>query len=123
MRDWQADVKEFHEKFGLPVGESPAIPGKLVKNLRRSLIAEEVKEVFRAMEKDDLAGVADGVADLIYVALGTTISYGIDLHPIWEAVQEANMSKTGGGRRGDGKIMKPPNWQAPNVEKLIDDQK
>jgi predicted HAD superfamily Cof-like phosphohydrolase len=122
MRDWQADVTEFHKKFGLPVGRKPRIPDKQVKNLRRSLIAEEAKEIFRAIENDDLAGVADGVADLIYVALGTTISYGIDLHPIWEAVQEANMSKIGGGKRHDGKIMKPSRWQAPDVDKLIGEQ-
>ena len=66
-----------------------------------------------------MADVADGIADLIYVLLGRAIAYGIDLRPVWDEVQRANMSKEGGGKRADGKILKPPGWRAPDINGVI----
>lgn len=47
----------------------------------------------------------------------------IDLPDVWEAVQAANMAKEGGGTREDGKILKPPGWQAPDIAGILADQK
>ena len=63
----------------------------------------------------DLALIADGVADTVYVAVGTAVALGIDMTPIWRIVQRANMAKFGPGgyRREDGKWMKPADWKDP----------
>jgi len=117
-KDWYQDVYDFHKKFGIYFGENgPEVPDETTIDLRWALIEEEVnKELESAVSKGDLVGIADGIADAIYVLLGTAISYGIDLRPIWDMVQEANMSKTGGKKREDGKLLKPEGWISPEAK-------
>ncbi len=114
--DWYLDVRAFHEKFGCQIGAHPGAPDAVTAELRRKLVDEEVAELHHAQENDDMAGVADAIVDSIYVLLGYAISYGIDVRPVWKAVQEANMAKVGGGTRDDGKIMKPEGWTPPDIE-------
>jgi predicted HAD superfamily Cof-like phosphohydrolase len=64
------------------------------------------------------------MADSIYVIVGAAIEYGIPLAAIWQAVQDSNMLKvdpTTGKviRREDAKILKPPNWQPPDIERIL----
>lgn len=113
--DWYSDVKMFHEKFGCAVGTVPAIPSGEETVLRCRLVREEYDELMAAMNEEDLPGIADAVTDLIYVLLGTAVAYGIDIRPVWELVQAANMAKEGGSTRPDGKILKPDGWQSPDV--------
>ena len=122
MNKWQENVREFHLKFGPLVQETPKIPDRKTKFLRRNLIIEEVfEELLPAIKDDDMEGVADAIADSIYVLLGTAVSYGIDIEPIWDAVQEANMNKTG-HLRDDGKVTKPEGWKPPDILKLLKQQ-
>jgi predicted HAD superfamily Cof-like phosphohydrolase len=120
--DWQEDVRKFHTKFGLKIGAVPGVPGPDTKKLRIELCKEETSELLEGLEQDNLVKIADGAVDSLYVILGTLISYGIDLQPIWNAVQRANMAKEGGGKRLDGKILKPKNWKHPDIQKLLDEQ-
>lgn len=113
------DVLEFHLKFGCKVGSMPALPDPTTFALRKRLIEEEVTETLNAMEAGDLPGVADGIADAVYVLLGCAVTYGVDLREIWDAVHEANMAKVGGTRRADGKVMKPPGWVPPDVAGIL----
>lgn len=83
---------------------------------------EELDETLQAMCRDDLPAIADGLADLIYVALGTAIAYGIDLRPVWSAVHAANMAKIGGPTREDGKVLKPEGWQPPDIKGILERQ-
>lgn len=123
MSDWYQDVLDFHHKFRpYMIGTTPATPKHGTVQLRATLMQEELDETIEAMELRDLAGVADGLADLIYVAIGAAVSYGIDLRPVWAAVHAANMAKTGGGTRPDGKVLKPPGWQAPDVAGVLAEQ-
>lgn len=100
--------------------------------LRSTMITEEYEEVRLALldatnsraaskelDAETLAEIADGVADLIYVALGTTLALGIDLTPVWEAVQAANLTKASGPVREDGKRLKPPGFVPPDIAGLI----
>lgn len=119
-QDWYADVLEFTRKLAPNrIGSLPACPGRESRDLVRRLIREEWHEADEAMQKGDLPGVADGLADLIYVSLHAAISYGIDLRPVWDAVQVANMAKEGGPTREDGKILKPEGWQPPDVAGIL----
>lgn len=120
MNSWSRDVLEFHRKFGLPVNTTaPAMPSEATIKLRQKLHGEECLETHHALEAGDVVGTADGIVDQIYVLLGTAISCGIDLDPVWEAVHAANMRKEGGGTRWDGKILKPAGWQPPDVAAVL----
>lgn len=67
----------------------------------------------------DLPKAMDAVADLVYVALGAAVTFGVHLGPIWTEVQRTNMAKEGGAVREDGKILKPPGWQPPDVVGIL----
>lgn len=118
-----ADVLAFHRKFRCVIGETPAVPAEGTAHLRSELITEEYQELLSALMRGDLAGVADGALDLIYVVLGTLASYGIDPGRPWQAIQAANMAKENGGTRDDGKVMKPPGWVAPDIGGILRDQR
>jgi predicted HAD superfamily Cof-like phosphohydrolase len=82
---------------------------------------EELSELEKAMEEGDLVGIADGLADLLYVVYGTSVSYGIDVRPIFEEVHRTNMAKVGGAVREDGKVLKPDGWLPPDIAPLLED--
>lgn len=114
---WIEDVLDFHEKFGLPVSHTPTGVGVRERELRQNVIREEMHELLFELEFDEVdhAKLAKEIADVIYVALGTAITYGIDMGPVWALVHESNMAKEGGGAREDGKILKPEGWKEPAV--------
>jgi predicted HAD superfamily Cof-like phosphohydrolase len=120
--DYYGDVLAFHRKFGCSIGARPAEPDEATVKLRVSLISEEVTELVDAIDRGDIAEIADGGGDLIFVVIGTLISYGISLDPVWRAIAAANLAKEGGGKREDMKILKPVGWQAPDIEAIIGDQ-
>jgi predicted HAD superfamily Cof-like phosphohydrolase len=112
-------VKEFHERFSVPFSTKPTIISKDRATLRMKLIDEEATELRTAMQNDDLVEVADGIADLIYVAIGAAIEYGIPLSEVWDEVHATNMLKVGGAERADGKILKPEGWKPPQIEQIL----
>lgn len=114
--DWYEDVLAFHEKFGSLILEEPAVPTLHTRELRRTLVKEEIREFFEALDNSDIVKLADSIADAIVVLLGTAVSFGIDMRPIWNLVHEANMRKDGGGKRHDGKVLKPVGWVPPDIE-------
>lgn len=116
LRDAQRMVREFHLKFGATVGATPDVRDV---GLRRCLIAEEAGEEDEALCDRDLPGIAKELCDVIFVCLGTAVACGIDLAPIFYAVWFSNMLKVGGGKRDDGKILKPPGWPPPDVAGLL----
>jgi predicted HAD superfamily Cof-like phosphohydrolase len=76
------------------------------------------------MQIGDLVGIADGIADSVYVLVGTALEYGIPLDRVWGAVHSANMAKvdpvTGKVRkRFDGKVLKPDGWKRPDIAAIL----
>ena len=120
---WFDDMLAFHRKFGTTISATPTIPDKPTQKLRKNLIKEEYKELRKALKKKDLVEIADGGIDLIYVILGTLVSYGIDADAVWKEVQRTNMEKVGGKKRADGKILKPSGWKPPRIKYVLDHQK
>jgi predicted HAD superfamily Cof-like phosphohydrolase len=62
----------------------------------------------------------DALVDSYYYSLNAACKAGIDLSSIFKVVHKANMDKkdpkTGKFiKREDGKILKPPNWQPPDI--------
>jgi predicted HAD superfamily Cof-like phosphohydrolase len=119
MMDWYADVCEFHNAMDCERRALPTPISDKSIDFRLDLMEEELAETEQAMFADDLPAIADGLADLIYVAIGTAVAYGIDLRPVWAAVQAANLGKLGGTVREDGKRMKPPGWKPPDVAAIL----
>jgi len=123
MTNWFNDVKEFHTVFGQRVGEIPSLPEMPERELRGKLLTEEFKEYIDAECDNDLVEVADALADIIYIALGTAVSYGIPLDKVFEEVHRSNMAKLVDGkvlRREDGKIRKPEGWTPPDIKSILD---
>lgn len=126
--DWQDMVRAFHEKFDATRRDRPTLIAPDDADLRAQLIIEEVSEFIDAQDREDIVEMADALVDLIYVAIGTAVAYGINLRPIFRMVHEANMRKApysrqeamraarAGRKIPVGKIMKPDGWVPPNVE-------
>jgi hypothetical protein len=124
-------VRMFHVLGGLPVG----VPGEVISgdeiDRRVAMINEEVSlELLPALEslKKDyttakVAVVADGIADSIYVLLGTAVTLGIPFDTIFAVVHMANVGKVKDTVVVDerGKVQKPSSWVAPPVQKLIEE--
>lgn len=124
-------LREFHETYGLTVRE----PGDPIDfslendedaglfDLRQSLNREEFKELEEAWEDEDLVEYADAVCDLVYVLVGSLVSFGVDFDRCFAEVQRSNMSKLGeDGKpivRDDGKILKGPNFTPPDLRSII----
>jgi len=125
-KDWYTNVKDFHEQVVLDnFPKQPYIPEKQLKLLRGELIIEEISETLDAMDKDDIVKIADGICDSIVVLIGTAITYGIDLRPVWDEVHKSNMLltlKKDGKLRKDGKMLKPKGWKSPDIESIIKEQ-
>jgi len=93
-------VAQFHAAFRLPMRQLPSTDiDPALASLRIALLEEEVGEFGDAAKKGDLIGIADALADIVYVAYGTPLTYGIDLDSVLEEVHRSNMSKLDAGGR------------------------
>lgn len=124
-----ADVAEFNRKFGLPVYSDgkPELPAPDVVLYRLGFELEELTETVRALYRNDLPGVLDGLVDLAYVVLGAAHFYHLPFDEAWREVHRANMAKERGepndarsarGHRFD--VVKPEGWEPPRIAELID---
>ena len=117
-------VAEFHHAYGLPVRTVPSADVDLAQvTLRQALIEEEVAELATAARAGDVVGVADALADIVYVAYGTAHVYGIDLDAVLDEVHASNMTKLGADgrpvRRADSKVLKGPDYRPPDIAAVL----
>lgn len=122
MDKTQKGVQEFHKKYGCMVNYKPTVPDAEVLLLRARLIVEEAGEFMAAANNEDMVGMCDALADLLYVTYGTAVVMGVDMEPISDEVQRSNMTKDGGGQDSGGKIMKGPDFEEPDIVKILADQ-
>ena len=117
-------VKAFMNTYGQDVNEKASFPEDAVVQLRVDLIEEELHELKEAIKNNDLVEVADALTDILYVTYGAGHSFGVDLDKCFDEVQRSNMSKL--GKDGNpiyndsGKVMKGPNYSAPDLKKIIE---
>lgn len=122
MSNMYKDVKEFQTAVGQHVGTEVKFPSDKERCLRIRLMEEEFDEYLQGESKDDLENIAKELADIIYIACGTAVSYGIPLDKVFDEVHRSNMDKLVDGkpvRREDGKILKPEGWTAPDIKKVL----
>jgi len=113
-------VRQFHHKVlgihdTLPTFQLPVAFAQRV-----AFMEEEIEELGQAYCDNDLVGVADALADLVYVALGTAHMMGIPFDEVFKVVHAANMQKQRGmTKRGMVyDAVKPEGWVGP--EEAID---
>jgi len=114
MSPEQAMVREFHEKYGLPVGSRPAQISVKDRLRRARLICSEAAEFLEAADQGDFVEMVDALADILVVTYGAAVEMGVDLGPIFAEVHRSNMSKDGGTDAG-GKVLKGPGFRPPDV--------
>jgi predicted HAD superfamily Cof-like phosphohydrolase len=120
------DVKALYRKFEIPIPAMPELQNCAMAAYRMKFLKEELDEIHNAMAVDDLIGLADGLADLVYVALGTAAHYGIPFDEVWQLVHQANMTKqrapAGQTKRGHVyDLIKPADFVPPDlaIERLL----
>lgn len=120
-------VKEFYSKFNIRIpnhqeGECLDVKGVA---MRTKLAQEELQETHDAMMIEDRVGILDGLADQLYILIGTIIENGLEdkIVEAFDEVHRSNMSKLGeDGKpvlREDGKILKGPRYSPPDLSKIL----
>jgi predicted HAD superfamily Cof-like phosphohydrolase len=125
--DVAAAVAEFHSAFNLPMRQLPSTEiDYALARLRVALLEEEVSEFVTSSEKGDLIGIADALADIVYVVYGTALTYGIDLDSALQEVHRSNMSKLDSDGepliRNDGKVLKSERYFPPDIAAVLSRQ-
>lgn len=116
---------DFQAAFGQNIGAHPVLPDAFERKLRRKLLREEFNEYLDAEEEHDLVEIADALADIIYIAYGTGVSYGLPMDKIFDEVHRSNMSKlnpeTGKPDLNEyGKVKKPASYSPADIVSIID---
>jgi predicted HAD superfamily Cof-like phosphohydrolase len=110
------DIKEFHTKvlqLEPPTDVTMMDMDFMLERMR--FMMEELEEFIEAGHKGDMVGVADALADVVYVALGTAWFMNLPMEQIWQVVHSANMKKVRGTTKRGNKIdaQKPDGWVGP----------
>ena len=117
-------AKEFRKKYNL---KSDATT--LTRKYQKDLIVEEFKEFIEAEGmlfrhgRNFKEECLKELADLVYVCYQYAENMGWFLDEALDRVHQSNMSKLGeDGKpiyREDGKVLKGPNYEPPNLEDLF----
>lgn len=116
-RRFSEAVAEFHALIGAPPWTGPvdSMPPATL-DIRNRLIREEVEELVAATNAGNLVGIADALADIVYVAYGTAYTYGIDLDAVIAEVHRSNMTKEPGPT---GKAVKGAGYLPPDIAAVL----
>ena len=113
----------FMTTFGQEVKKKSELSSDKINLLRLSLIQEELDELTKAINENDILEVADALTDILYVTYGAGHAFGIDLDKCFDEVQKSNMSKLGKDNKPiyneHGKVMKGPDYFKPNQSKFL----
>jgi len=124
MKRPMLDIKEMMEMFEQDVHAVPAFPDADTRLLRMKLLKEEFYEYVHAEHTSDMVELADALADVCVIALGTAHAYGIPLDAVWQEVHRSNMGKRNPDtgeieKRPDGKVIKPDGWTPPDIKGVL----
>lgn len=113
-------VREFHEKFGLPIGSGWFDGGE--RRLREALLSEEHGEYLEAEDRDEFEAIADALGDMVSVIYGTALSYGIDLDAVLAEIHRSNMTKERDPamQYPAKNIVKGEGYEPPNLRPILE---
>jgi len=122
----QDKLQTFNRTFKHPLGLNYPAPSAMIdgeKNLRRSLIQEEYKELMYAISNEEDDEVLKELCDLVYVCVGFAVTYGWSFDTAFNRVHESNMSKLDAEGnpvyREDGKVVKSDCYKPPKLVDLV----
>jgi len=118
MIEEQRLVRDFHERFLRDNRDTPGLPDDAMLELRCRLLEEEAREFTDAAGARDLVEMADALADVLYVILGTANVLGIDLEPVFKEVHRSNMTKQSPGK-APAKAVKGADWSPPDIRREL----
>lgn len=120
------DIVNFHKKFDLQQLERPGFLSSELMKFRIKFMQEELDEFCDAYIDDDVEKAFDALIDLCYVVLGTSYLMGFPFIEGWNHVHYCNMQKvrakvdgSDSKRKSSFDVVKPIDWQAPNLASLI----
>lgn len=151
MSTWHSEhylrIAEMMEGFGQATPPAPTVPDPKTRELRVRLIIEEALEyaaasgvavrlkgsldsdaplsfdelTFQATDEPDLIEMADGLADLSVVTIGSLVACGIADKPLLEEVDTNNLLKiaTGSTDPVTGKFIKSPHHPPPGIREVL----
>ncbi len=114
-------LREFHASKSIHGGLMPDRPTvnvpEWVQTLRMDLLDEEVRELHEAVEKGDIVKIADAIADITYIAVGTAVAYGIPFDAVFAEVHRSNMTKV--NVPTEKKVVKGPDYREPHIAEVL----
>lgn len=146
MRIEQQMVKDFHDKFGFKIQglECPGVSDELediadvfltkaeamkehaiqleergdTRHYRTHLMMEELGELIVAMADMNRVAMADALADLLYVVLGTAVNFRLPSQELFHEIHRSNMTKQ---RKKDDPRMKNKgeDYSPPDLERIL----
>lgn len=125
--NYEQMMKDFHVRQRQPIGVGGplrTIVPWAERFLRMRLIFTEAAELADAIGVDDKVEIADALADLMYVVIGTAVTFGIPLDECFAEVHRSNMTKSAPDEREAGMKggIKGPNFEKPQILKILEHQ-
>lgn len=120
IEDLEIDVQEFMEqKLCIDFEKLREHPVELerMKYLRLRHLMEELGEFAVAQTTGDEAEIADALGDLLYILVGTFLTYDMPISPIMEEIHRSNMTKDVLGSNHKGG--KGENFEPPRLEEVL----
>lgn len=127
------DTFDFQVKYGLMTREemfekAPYFIQKDNLMMKIGHLEEELAEIKKAAENNDIVEFADGIIDLIYVAAGLGNLCRLPMHQLWNDVQNSNMvgkervtSLDNATKRGSTfDVRKTDKWVGPRGAEIIE---
>lgn len=131
--EYEQKAAAFHAAFDIEL--NVPVTADLLR-FRKTLIAEEIRELFeeidRAAEALETGGeipmavaanLLKETADVQYVLSGMSVTFGWPIAEVYSRVHDSNMSKLGADgrpvRREDGKVLKGPAYFSPILDDLV----
>lgn len=105
-------VRDFQRDKGFPI--SVELGNSEYLMFKNSLLVEEVSELFTAITNKDIVGIADGIADAIYILIGIAMMLNIPIDKVLEEVHKSNMTKDLGAIKGQ-------EYQKPRIKEILNE--
>ena len=124
--NWVKDINDMYERFKFfSVTHSGVRSEEDLKRMRNflkfriSLFQEEFVEMQRALDMNNSEEIVDASIDIMVIAIGNLLLFGVDPYKAWDEVLRANNGKTVGDKPGRNNfgtpdLSKPRGWKGPS---------